>query len=495
MSTRQDGEPAPLVRSRQDLVDWIAAGSKPASAWRIGTEHEKIVFRTDDHRPVPYEGPRGIRAILEALIARYGWEPIMEGDNIIALKWPHGDPAATVSLEPGGQFELSGAPLSDIHAIGEETQVHLDQVSAIGKDIGIGFLGIGFSPKWTLEETPVMPKRRYAVMTGYMPKVGKRGLDMMYRTATIQVNLDFGDEADMVKKLRVSLALQPIATAIFASSPFTEGRPNGFRSMRSEVWRDTDPGRTGMLPFVFEPGMGFERYVDYALDVPMYFVYRDGNYIDVSGASFRDFLAGKLAAMPGQYPTVADWSDHLTTLFPEVRMKRFLEMRGADGGRWRRICALPAFWTGLLYDSAALEAAWESRKGLERRGATELAQRRAARARLPRVFARARCRTSPARPCGLPPTASRRGAASTPKARTSAFSWRRSRASSTRGAPGPTTCWGISKATGAAISIAFLPSTRSDRCACRRSHSSMRPSARRGRSNFNQVRSAASSPT
>jgi glutamate--cysteine ligase len=358
MSTRQDGEPAPLVRSRQDLIDWIAAGSKPTSAWRIGTEHEKIVFRTDDHRPVPYEGSRGIRAILEALIARYGWEPIIEGDNIIALKWPQGDPAATVSLEPGGQFELSGAPLSDIHAIGEETQVHLDQVSAIGKDIGIGFLGIGFSPKWTLAETPMMPKRRYAVMTRYMPKVGKRGLDMMYRTATIQVNLDFGDEADMVKKLRVSLALQPIATAIFASSPFTEGRPNGFKSMRSEVWRDTDPGRTGMLPFVFEPGMGFERYVDYALDVPMYFVYRDGNYIDVAGASFRDFLAGKLAAMPGQYPTVADWSDHLTTLFPEVRMKRFLEMRGADGGRWRRICALPAFWTGLLYDSSALEAAW-----------------------------------------------------------------------------------------------------------------------------------------
>jgi glutamate--cysteine ligase len=358
MSTRQEGSASPIVESRSDLVEWIAAGSKPKAAWRIGTEHEKIVFRTDDHRPVPYEGPRGIRAILEALIARFGWEAIKEGDTIIALRWPEGDLPPTVSLEPGGQFELSGAPLNDIHAIGAETQSHLEQVSAIGKDLGIGFLGIGFSPTWRLDEIPRMPKKRYAVMTRYMPMVGKRGLDMMYRTATIQVNLDFGGEADMVKKLRVSLALQPIATAIFASSPFTEGKPNGFMSMRSEVWRDTDPNRTGMLPFVFEPGMGFERYVDYALDVPMYFVYRDGNYIDVAGASFRDFLNGKLAALPGERPTLDDWSDHLTTLFPEVRMKRFLEMRGADGGRWRRICALPAFWTGLLYDAAALEAAW-----------------------------------------------------------------------------------------------------------------------------------------
>jgi glutamate--cysteine ligase len=359
MSTRQEGAPSPPVQSRDDLVAWFAAGSKPPSAWRIGTEHEKIVFRTDDHRPVPYEGPRGIRAILEALIARYGWEPIIEGSNIIALSWPEGDPPPTVSLEPGGQFELSGAPVFDIHATGAETQSHLDQVSAIGRDLGIGFMGIGFSPKWTLEETPHMPKRRYAVMRRYMPTVGKHGLDMMYRTATIQVNLDFGDEADMVKKLRVSLALQPVAAAIFASSPFKEGRPNGFLSLRSEVWRDTDPARTGMLPFVFEPGMGFERYVDYALDVPMYFVYRNGEYIDVAGASFRDFLDGRLAALPGERPTIADWSDHVTTLFPEVRLKRFLEMRGADGGRWRRICALPALWTGLLYDPAALEAAWK----------------------------------------------------------------------------------------------------------------------------------------
>ncbi len=273
--------------------------AKPKSRWRIGTEHEKFVFRTCSLTPVPYEGEDGIRALMEALIERYGWEPIAEGDNIIALKRPEKETrgllGGTISLEPGGQFELSGAPLENLHQTAEETQEHLNEVLDVGEDLGIGFLGVGFSPKWRLDETPRMPKRRYAVMTRYMPQVGKRGLDMMYRTATIQVNLDFADEADMVKKLRVSLALQPIATALFASSPFTEGKPNGFKSLRSEVWRDTDPNRTGMLPFVFERGMGYERYVDYALDVPMYFVYRGGQYIDVAGASFRDFMAGKLA--------------------------------------------------------------------------------------------------------------------------------------------------------------------------------------------------------
>jgi glutamate--cysteine ligase len=361
MSTRQDSAPAPVVRTRDDLIAWIAAGSKPAERWRIGTEHEKFLFATDTLRPIPYDGPRGVRALMEGLIARFGWEPIMEGGNIIALKRPDGEGAlrGNVSLEPGGQFELSGAPVRTIHETGAETHEHLEQVRAVGGPLGIGFLGVGFSPNWTLDETPRMPKERYQVMTRYMPMVGKRGLDMMYRTATIQVNLDFADEADMVKKLRVSLALQPIATAIFACSPFTEGKPNGFRSMRSEVWRDTDKARTGMLPFAFEPGMSFARYVDYALDVPMYFVYRGGRYIDAAGASFRDFLAGRLPQMPGEFPTQDDWSDHLTTLFPEVRMKRFLEMRGADGGRWRRICALPALWTGLLYDAVALDAAWD----------------------------------------------------------------------------------------------------------------------------------------
>ncbi len=362
MSTREDGAPSTEVGSRDDLVAWIAAGCKPRANWRIGTEHEKFVFHTDTLGPVPYEGPRGIRALMQAMIERYGWLAIREGDNIIALKRPPGEASGgitgNISLEPGGQFELSGAPVETLHETAAETEKHLAEVLDVGEDLGIGFLGLGFSPKWTLAETPRMPKQRYGVMTRYMPQVGKRGLDMMYRTCTIQVNVDFADEADMVKKLRVSLALQPIATALFASSPFTEGKPNGFKSMRSEVWRDTDPNRTGLLPFVFEPGMGFERYVDYALDVPMYFVYREGRYIDVAGASFRDFLAGRLAAMPGARPTLDDWSDHLTTLFPEVRMKRFLEMRGADGGRWHRICALPAFWVGLLYDEAALEAAW-----------------------------------------------------------------------------------------------------------------------------------------
>jgi glutamate--cysteine ligase len=359
MSTRQDSNPSPPVGSRDDLVAWIAAGCKPAASWRIGTEHEKFLFQVDTLKPVPYDGPRGVRALMQSLIDRFGWQPIMEGDNIIALKRPEGEGGGTVSLEPGGQFELSGDPLRSVHEVGVETQTHLTQCLNVASPLGIGLLGVGFSPSWTLDETPRMPKQRYGVMTRYMPQVGSRGLDMMYRTCTIQVNLDFADETDMVKKFRVSLALQPIATAIFACSPFTEGRPNGFLSMRSEVWRDTDRRRTGMLPFVFEDGMGFERYADYALDVPMYFVYRDGRYIDVAGASFRDFLAGKLAQMPGERPTLDDWSDHLTTLFPEVRMKRFLEMRGADGGRWRRICAVPAFWTGLLYDSASLDAAWD----------------------------------------------------------------------------------------------------------------------------------------
>ncbi|MEZ5900275.1 MAG: glutamate--cysteine ligase [Hyphomicrobium sp.] len=359
MSTREDGAQSSQIESRADLVAWIAAGEKPKADWRIGTEHEKFVFRTISLEPVPYDGPRGIRALMEQLVGRYGWVPIMEGDNIIALKRPEGPLGGNISLEPGGQFELSGAPLQTLHETATETARHLYEVLDVGEDLAIGFLGVGFSPKWTLAETPHMPKQRYAVMTRYMPQVGSRGLDMMYRTATVQVNLDFANEADMVKKLRVSLALQPIATALFASSPFTEGQPNGFQSMRSEVWRDTDKRRTGMLPFVFEDGMGYERYVEYALDVPMYFVYRAGKYIDVAGSSFRDFLAGKLKGLEGEYPTIDDWSDHLTTLFPEVRLKRFLEMRGADGGRWSLITALPAFWTGLLYDEAALDAAWQ----------------------------------------------------------------------------------------------------------------------------------------
>ena len=358
MSTRQEGAPSLIVRSRDDLVAWLEEGCKPKEGWRIGTEHEKFAFHTGALTPVPYEGERSIRALMDALVDRFGWEPIREGDRIIALKRPNGAQGGTISLEPGGQFELSGAPLRTLHQTCQEAGEHFREILNVGESLSIGFLGLGFSPKWTLAETPRMPKDRYAIMTRVMPEVGTRGLDMMYRTATIQVNVDFSDEADMVKKLRVSLALQPIATALFASSPFMEGRPNGFRSLRSEIWRDTDPARTGMLPFAFESGMGFERYTDYALNVPMYFVYRDGRYIDVAGASFNDFLAGRLANLPGERPTLDDWSDHLTTLFPEVRLKRFLEMRGADGGPWRRVCALPALWVGLLYDGDALEAAW-----------------------------------------------------------------------------------------------------------------------------------------
>jgi glutamate--cysteine ligase len=388
MSTREEGAPSPLVRSRDDLVAWIADGEKAPSDWRIGTEHEKFVFNTGELTPVPYAGERSIRALMEALIARFGWEPIMEGDNIIALKRAEGEPGGNISLEPGGQFELSGRPVATLHETAEETQDHFYEILSVGEALGIGFLGLGFSPKWTLAETPRMPKARYEIMTRYMPKVGTRGLDMMYRTATIQVNLDFSDEADMVKKMRVSLALQPIAAAMFAASPFTEGRLNGFRSMRSEVWRDTDRQRTGMLPFAFEPGMGYERYVDYALDVPMYFIYRAGRYIDASGASFKDFMQGRLPQLPGERPTLDDWSDHLTTLFPEVRLKRFLEMRGADGGPWQRICALTALWVGLLYDKDALDAAWQLVKDWSAE------EREALRAAVPKTALATRFRTT-----------------------------------------------------------------------------------------------------
>jgi glutamate--cysteine ligase len=359
--TPETAESRLVISDERQLVAYLEKGCKPRDDWRIGTEHEKFPFLTDTLSPVPYDGPRSIRAMLEGMRERFGWQPVMEKDNIIGLL----DPAAggAISLEPGGQFELSGALLPDVHDTCLEVHEHLAQVREIGDRLGIGFLGLGFSPKWTLQETPVMPKGRYQIMRAYMGKTGKLGRDMMFRSCTVQVNLDFGSEADMVKKMRVSLALQPIATALFANSPFTEGRPNGFLSYRSELWRDTDRDRTGMLPFVFEDGFGFERYVDYALDVPMYFVYRDGTYHDVAGESFRDFIAGELPQLPGVRPTFKDWSDHLTTIFPEVRLKRYMEMRGADSGQWRRLCALPALWVGLLYDDAALDGAWQLVKG------------------------------------------------------------------------------------------------------------------------------------
>jgi glutamate--cysteine ligase len=337
----------------EDLVRWMADGGKPKSEWRVGAEHEKFVFRLKDHAPVPYE-PNGIKALLEGL-TRFGWTPVMEGENVIALERG----MANVSLEPGGQFELSGAPLETVHEICEETGQHLNEVKQVADELGLGFLGLGFTPVWTRDQVPVMPKGRYKIMRQYMPKVGNLGLDMMFRTCTVQANLDFADEADMVAKFRTSLALQPIATALFANSPFIEGKPSGYVTARANVWTDTDPDRTGMLDFVFRDGFGFEAYARYALDVPMYFVKRGDRYIDVAGRSFRDFMDGKLPELPGERPTIKDWADHTTTIFPEVRLKKYLEMRGADSGPWSRLCALPALWMGVLYDSASLAAAWD----------------------------------------------------------------------------------------------------------------------------------------
>ncbi|MCZ8316034.1 glutamate--cysteine ligase [Phreatobacter sp.] len=345
------------IESRDELVAWIEKGVKPKERFRVGTEHEKFGFYRATHAPVPYEGPRGIEALLRGMEGLLGWEPIEDGGKIIGLADVTGGGA--ISLEPGGQFELSGAPLDTIHQTCTETHAHLAQLREISEPLGIGFLGLGMSPKWSRAETPVMPKSRYQIMTRYMPKVGTLGLDMMYRTSTVQANLDFSSEADMVKKLRVSLAWQPVATAIFANSPFTEGKLNGYLSFRSAVWMDTDNQRAGMLPFAFEDGMGFERYVDYALDVPMYFIKRGETYVDVAGSSFRDLLEGKNAAAPGERAVLSDWVNHVGTIFPEVRLKRYLEMRGADSGPLSRIVALPALFVGLLYDDGVLDAAWD----------------------------------------------------------------------------------------------------------------------------------------
>jgi glutamate--cysteine ligase len=365
---------AAVIESRDQLIAHFAGGEKPAARWRIGTEHEKFVYARADHHAPSYDEAGGIRALLGEL-EQHGWRPVEEGGNVIAMSGADG----SISLEPAGQFELSGAPLENLHQTCAETGRHLQQVKAAGEKLGIGFLGLGMWPDKTRAALPIMPKGRYAIMLRHMPRVGTMGLDMMLRTCTIQVNLDYASEADMAKKFRVGLALQPLATALFANSPFTEGRPNGFLSYRSHIWSDTDAARTGMLPFVFEDGFGYERYADYMLDVPMYFVYRDGRYIDAAGLSFRDFLRGDLSVLPGERPTIDDWNDHLSTAFPEVRLKTFLEMRGADGGPWGRICALPALWVGLLYDAGALDAAWDVVK------AWSLDERQALRDAVPRA--------------------------------------------------------------------------------------------------------------
>ncbi len=359
MSTRQvSNSNDPVIEDVSQLIEPMQGGEKPKEQWRIGTEHEKFVYCTTDHHAPSYDEPGGIKDLLLAL-QEFGWKPVEENGKVIAMAGDDG----TVSLEPAGQLELSGAPLENLHETCNETGRHLTQVKAIGEKTGKGFLGMGMWPDKTRAELPIMPKGRYGIMLDHMPKVGTLGLDMMLRTCTIQVNLDYSSEADMAQKFRVGLALQPLATALFANSPFTENQPNGFESFRSHIWSDTDPHRTGMLPFVFDEGFGYERYAEYMLDVPMYFVFRDGKYINAAGLSFRDFLKGELSVLPGEKPTIADWNDHLSTAFPEVRLKSFLEMRGADGGPWNRICALPAFWVGLLYDQTALDAAWDRVKG------------------------------------------------------------------------------------------------------------------------------------
>ncbi|MGF1639851.1 MAG: glutamate--cysteine ligase [Rhodospirillales bacterium] len=346
------GEP---VTDRRVLVAHLEAGCKPVGAWRIGTEHEKFAYRLEDCKPLAYEGRQGIRAVLEGL-TRFGWRPVLENGIPIALA---DDGGCSITLEPGGQVELSGAPLPSIHETCGEIGRHLNQIKQVSGELNIGMLGVGYQPKWSIADIPWMPKGRYHIMRQYMPKRGRLGLDMMKATCTVQVNLDFDTEKTMVQMFRIGLALQPIATALFANSPFKLGKPTGYLSYRSYIWSDTDPDRCGDLPFVFEDGFGFERYVDYMLDVPMYFVYRNGTYIDVAGRSFRDFLAGRLPGLEGEYPRIGDWSDHLTTAFPHVRLKQFLEMRGADGGPWDRLCALPAFWVGLLYETGARNAAWD----------------------------------------------------------------------------------------------------------------------------------------
>ncbi|MDX5359565.1 MAG: glutamate--cysteine ligase [Rhodobacterales bacterium] len=357
MSIPQSGG-GPIEHPGQ-LAEYLASGCKPADEWRIGTEHEKFGWLTDSRKPLPYEGTASVRAILEGLRDRFDWTEVREGEALIGLTRN----GANVSLEPGGQLELSGAPLSDIHETKAELDTHLAEVAAIADPLGVRFMGIGAAPEWHHQDMPVMPKGRYRLMTDYMGRVGTHGTQMMYRTCTVQVNLDFASESDMVKKLRVALALQPVATALFASSPFFDGKPNGHRSWRSRIWRGLDDARTGMLPFVFEDGFGFERYADWVLDVPMYFVYRDGRYVDARGQSFRDFLVGKLPALPGEIPTLSDWADHLTTVFPEARIKKYIEMRGADAGSRAHLTALPAFWTGLMYDAGALDGAWDLVKG------------------------------------------------------------------------------------------------------------------------------------
>ena len=349
------------VTDRAQLIEWFAERGKPKSAWRIGTEHEKFLFHKGSFKPVAYEGGQGVGELLRLLEEQYDMQPIIEKGLIIGLK---SDDGGSITLEPGGQLELSGAPLESLHETCAETGAHLRQMREITQQLELCMLGVGFQPLWQRSNISWMPKGRYKIMREYMPKRGQLGLDMMLRSCTVQVNLDYEDERDMVRKFKTSLALQPIATALFANSPFKDGQPSGLKSTRAEAWTDTDPDRCGVPGFVFDDDFGYARWVDYILDVPMYFLHRGEDYLDVSGLSFRDFMAGKLPGFEGQFPSMADFEDHVTTAFPEVRLKGYLEMRGADGGSWGNICALPALWVGLLYDDGALDAAESLIKGI-----------------------------------------------------------------------------------------------------------------------------------
>lgn len=340
------------ILQKSQLIEFFARQCKPQDQWKIGIEFERFAYDKKKLKPLPYSGRTSTTTFLQELAKKYNWQPVMEGQNIIALKRDQ----QSITLEPGGAIELSGAPLPSVHHCCKSVNIHMQETADIGEQLGVGFLTLGFDPKWNRGDFTWVPKSRYDIMREYMPRVGNMGIDMMQRTATVQVNLDYASESDMVQKSRIGLALQPIIGAIFSNSPFMNGRVSGFQSYRNYVWLDTDAARTGDLPFMFDGDGGFEKYVDYLLDVPMYFVLRDGQYIDATGQSFRDFMVGKLPALPGEFATIEDWQNHTTCVFPIVRLKPWIEMRGADGGSWQYLCALPALWTGLLYDVDAQQA-------------------------------------------------------------------------------------------------------------------------------------------
>tara|TARA_Y100001968_G_scaffold53290_1_gene44342 strand:+ start:2652 stop:4004 length:1353 start_codon:yes stop_codon:yes gene_type:complete len=359
------------IESKSQLISNLSIGEKNSTDYRIGTEHEKFVFNLQSKKPIHYDEENGISSLLTKL-KDFGWEPINEDDRVIALSRKNANGGGSITLEPAGQFELSGEMFVSVHETYNELVEHKAQISKIGKTMGIDFLALGFAANWSREDMPVMPKSRYEVMRNYMPKVGNHGLDMMLRSSTAQVNLDFSSEKDMINKLKLSFLLQPVATALFANSPFSDGSLNGYKSIRSEYWKDTDPDRTGILTFVFDNSMSYERYVDYALDVPMYFINRKGKYIDLAGKSFRDFMMKKIDAVRNYDASIDDWELHLTTIFPEARLKNYIEMRGADAGNIDHICALSAFWVGLIYDTKALDEALELTKGITKDELVEL---------------------------------------------------------------------------------------------------------------------------